>query len=196
MTVDEIITEILRREGGDKYTDHPADRGGPTKWGITLAAWAAYLGRTVTAADVQAIDEPQAREFYRRRYILAPGFDKVADPYLRELLIDAGVNHGPANPIRWLQAAAEVKVDGRLGPVSLAAVNSADPLELFLWILAARFKLYGRLTSRDPALQRAKRDGYRTQAENTEGWCNRAAEFIEDAAKMIEAEHNAAKGAP
>lgn len=196
MTEDEIISGILRREGGDKYTDHPADRGGPTKWGITLAAWAAYLGRAVTAAEVRAIEEAQARVFYRRRYILAPGFDKVADPHLRELLIDAGVNHGPGNPIRWIQAAAEVRVDGELGSVSIAAINGANPLELFLWILAARFKLYGRLTTRDPALQRAKRDGYRTQAENTEGWCNRAAGFIEAAATRIEAEHNAAKGPP
>ena len=34
MTVDQMIDDILRREGG--YVNHPADKGGPTKYGITL----------------------------------------------------------------------------------------------------------------------------------------------------------------
>ena len=33
MTKDEIIDEIIQREAG--YVNHPADRGGPTNWGIT-----------------------------------------------------------------------------------------------------------------------------------------------------------------
>ena len=35
MDVDELIDELIEREGG--YVNHPADRGGPTKFGITEA---------------------------------------------------------------------------------------------------------------------------------------------------------------
>ena len=33
--VDDLIDKIIILEGG--FTDHPADRGGPTRWGITEA---------------------------------------------------------------------------------------------------------------------------------------------------------------
>ena len=194
MREQEILTEILRREGWDQYTNHPADKGGPTKWGITLAAWSGYIGRPATAADVQAITETQAREFYRVAYIVKPRFDKVADHRLRELLIDAGVNHGPRHPCKWVQWAAEVEQDGELGPVSLAAINSAAPLELYLWVCAFRIRLYGRLVSMDSQLQRARAAGFRLQAEFAGGWNNRVASFVETAARDIEAAHNAAGG--
>jgi lysozyme family protein len=188
----EIITAILKREGWDTYTDRASDRGGPTKWGITLASWRTYRrDPSIQATDVQRITEAQAREYYRFVHIVEPRFDQVRDQTLRELLIDAGVNHGPRHPIKWVQWAAEVKQDGQLGPISLAAINAAAPLELFLWVCSYRIRLYGRLTSSDPELQRARAAGIRTQAENTAGWCNRVAEFLEGAARQIEAIHKA-----
>lgn len=193
MTEDQIITDILRREGWDRYTNIASDRGGPTKWGITLAAWCDYKhDPTLGAQHVQAITELEARAFYRFKHIVEPGFDKVQDPYLRELLIDAGVNHGPRHPSKWVQWAAEVPQDGKLGPISLAAINAAAPLELFLWVCSFRVRLYGRLTSGDPALKAARAVGYRLQAEFTAGWCNRIAEFLEAAAKRIEQQHKGA----
>ena len=53
--IDDLITEIMKAEGWDKYTNDPADRGGPTKWGITLKAWSEYHGLDLTAEDIQAI---------------------------------------------------------------------------------------------------------------------------------------------
>lgn len=190
MTEDEIITAVMRREGWDSYTDHPADKGGPTKWGITLAAWSDFTKTNATAADVQAITELQARLFYRKQYVVGPGFALINDPYLRELLIDAGVNHGTRHPAKWVQWAAEVPQDGVLGPVSLKAINAAAPMELFLWVCAFRMRLYGKLTSGDPVLAAAKLAGFRLQAEFTGGWSNRLAEFLESAGRRVEAEHN------
>src|SRR5690606_13690489 len=67
--IDTILDEIIRREGG--YVNHPADRGGPTNFGITaqtLGSWR-KLGRPATAAEVQALKEPEARAIYRQQYI-------------------------------------------------------------------------------------------------------------------------------
>lgn len=186
MTEDEQITEILRREGWDKYTDRPSDRGGPTKWGITLKRWSEYIRAPATPAMIQAITEKQAREFYRTEYIDGPGFGKIKDTMLRELVVDIGVNSGTETAAKWLQACAGVKVDGAIGPISIAAVNSQSPLALFARMSAARVRLYGRLTSNDPELKKVKAAGWNTlQAENTAGWCNRAAEFLEQLARRI-----------
>ena len=65
-TIEQILDDILRREGG--YVNHPADRGGPTNFGITaqtLGSWR-KLGRPATAAEVQALTEPEARAIYRQ----------------------------------------------------------------------------------------------------------------------------------
>ena len=41
VSVRHIIKEIIRREGG--YVNHPNDRGGPTKYGVTHKTLSRYL---------------------------------------------------------------------------------------------------------------------------------------------------------
>ena len=186
----DFTAEILRREGWPAYTNLPADRGGPSKGGITLEAWREYTERPdATAAELAEVTEDQARAFYEFRHITAPRFDEIEDVHLRELVIDAGVHHGTRHAAKWLQWAADVKQDGRIGPVTLTAVNGADPGELYLWVCSFRLRLFGRLVSSDPELRRAKAAGFNLQAEFRAGWNNRVAEFLEAYARRIEAEH-------
>lgn len=126
MIADDIITDVLRREGS-AYTNDPADHGGPTKYGITLRelrAWRSDL--TVSADDVEALTEQEARDIYRRRYISDPGFESIRDEWLRAFLVDAGVLQGPRNAIKFLQRALGVSSDGVIGPVTLAALEQAQ----------------------------------------------------------------------
>lgn len=182
----DLIGAILQREGWPTYTNLPADRGGPTKGGITLEAWREWTRDDVaTAADVAAITEDQARAFYRHRHIDAPRFGEIRDEALRELVVDAGVHHGPRRAAKWLQRAAGVTQDGRVGPVTLAAVNAADSRALYLRVLSFRVRLFGRLVSRDPELARARRAGFELQAIFAGGWNNRAAEFLETLASSM-----------
>lgn len=175
-----IIDETLRREGWPKYTNLPADRGGPTKGGITLETWRFFTGnKFATAADLEHINEAQARTVYRRLYITDPKFDKIDSNELRELVIDAGVNHGTRRASKWLQAVLRLSQDGILGPITLAAVACADPRALFLLIIAKRARLYGRLVSSDKQLRMARDEGYELQAQFAAGWNNRISEFLE-----------------
>ena len=52
MTNDDIITTVLKYEGG--FVNDLADRGGATNWGITQATLTAWRKRPATVADVKA----------------------------------------------------------------------------------------------------------------------------------------------
>ena len=149
-TIDTILDEIIRREGG--YVHHPADRGGPTNFGITaqtLGGWR-KLGRPATAAEVQALTEMEARDIYRQQYITGPGFEAITHPALLHLLVDAGVHSGPKRAVQWLQAVLGVTADGVIGPKTRAALAAADQGVLYGKVLGQRLRHLGRLITNDP----------------------------------------------
>lgn len=169
MTEAEIIADVINREGG--YVDHPSDRGGATKFGITastLGAWRT-LGRPATRAEVQALELPEAQAIYRQQYILGPGFDAILDPVLRATVVDDGILSGPATAIQTLQRALGVAVDGVLGPRTRAAISATDPVVLHVRVVKARLIRYAQIVKRD-----------RSQGDFIEGWVRRALEFLDD----------------
>jgi len=101
MDVDEQIDELIEREGG--YVYHPADRGGPTKFGITEAV-ARANGYAGAMAD---LPRHEAAAIYRRLYWLRPRFDQVAERTAKVAseLFDTGANMGPAVAATFLQRA-------------------------------------------------------------------------------------------
>lgn len=142
------LSHVLRHEGG--YVDHPDDPGGITNLGVTKAAWEAYTGKPVTAADMHQLTPAKVEPFYRRLYWdrmrcddLPAGLDYAA--------FDFAVNSGVKRAARALQRVAGVTMDGTVGPSTLAAVNRhrslIDPLcdvrFLFLRGLPT-FKVFGR----------------------------------------------------
>ena len=167
MNVSDIITEILGREGS-KYTNDPADKGGPTKFGITQKTLSDYRGQPVTPEEVARLTEPEARSIYFQLFVRGPGFQKIIDEQLMALAVDCAVNHGRSRCVKWLQAIAGVTQDGVLGPMTADAINRMDARTVYRRLLAQRVRSYGRLVTDDP-----------TQARFAAGWANRAAEFIE-----------------
>lgn len=131
MNFEAIIDRILLAEGG--YVDNSDDSGGPTNFGITQAVARAngYDG------DMRDLPEHLAREIYRKRYIVRPGFDKVAaiDPDIALELVDTGVNMGPQRAGEFFQRAlngfnqqgsryADLFVDGQVGEVTRTALKA------------------------------------------------------------------------
>jgi lysozyme family protein len=169
--IDRVLDEVIRREGG--YVNHPADKGGPTKYGITLGTLAKWRGRAVTADDVYRLSEAEARQIYRQRYVVDPGYAGIRDPQLTALLVDCCVLYGEDDASPWLQQAANadgaaLKVDGKVGPKTIAAVNVLDPDKLIRRICASRLRKMGRVITDRPS-----------QAAFAAGWSNRLAEFVE-----------------
>lgn len=178
MTDEQIISAILKREGG--FVDNPADKGGPTNHGITMPTLAEWRGKNVTEADIRTLTEREARDIYKARYVVGPRFHLLADHSVRAVVVDCGVHHGPANAIRMLQRALGVKADGVLGIVTLTAANTTPGHRLALRVLADRVKFFGRLISKD--LTDDDQDGIPDNTEFAAGWLNRVAEMIEEMA--------------
>ena len=129
--IDTMLDDLLDREGG--YSNHPADRGGPTRWGITQAVARAngYTG------DMRSFPAEKAREIYRARYWISPGFSAVEkhSSTIATELFDTGVNMGTAIAASFLQRALnalnrnnsdypDIKTDGQIGPATLSALRA------------------------------------------------------------------------
>lgn len=167
MSAQDIIDEIVRREGG--YVDNPNDRGGPTNYGITQDTLSSWRGHPVTAEDVQALSEDEARNIYSARYYTGPNYDHLAEP-LRSFMVDSAVQHGPGRASRWLQLALGVTTDGVIGPQTLAAYDRADdPGRILLRVVKRRLKFYGDIIA-----------GNETQRVFAAGWFRRVADAIPD----------------
>ena len=151
MTDDVIIERILAREGG--YVDHPADRGGPTKFGITRDTLEHWRGFAVSAEDVAKLTKDEAKQILRFRYIVQPGFDHLDDDRLRAIVVDTAVHSGPRQAVVLLQRALDVDEDGILGPVTLNAANqleSTDAESLMVRVLTARMRFLVNLVLKSP----------------------------------------------
>jgi len=131
MDVNALIDALIDREGG--YVNHTNDRGGPTNYGITEAVARAHG----YAGPMRKLPRDEAAAIYRRLYWLRPRFDQVAkrSAAVAAELFDTGVNMGPAVAVTFLQRAlsalnrdrkdyAHLVPDGRVGPATLAALDS------------------------------------------------------------------------
>jgi lysozyme family protein len=100
VSVRHIIKEIIRREGG--YVNHPNDRGGPTKYGVTHKTLSRYLKREASIEDVKHMTEETAYEIYERDYYEGPRINTLPAP-LRSIVTDASVLYGPRRAIKFVQ---------------------------------------------------------------------------------------------
>lgn len=115
------IPLILKHEGG--YVDHPKDPGGATNMGITHLTLAAWRGRAVTKQDVRNLTRQEAEDIYRARFWQPISADRMP-PGVDLVTFDAAVNSGPSRGATWTQRAVGATQDGRIGPLTLAAIAS------------------------------------------------------------------------
>ena len=164
--VDRLIDGLIEREGG--YCDHPADKGGPTCFGITEAVARAHG----YAGAMRLLPRDEAAAIYKRLYWLRPGFDQVArrSAATAAELFDTGVNMGPAVATTFLQRSLtalnrngkdypDLTPDGRIGAQTLAALDAFLKLRgetsvetvLLRALEALQGERYLRLAERRPA---------------------------------------------
>lgn len=163
---------ILKWEGG--FVNHPADPGGATNLGVTLAT-ARRLGIDVDGdkdtdiADIRSLKPSHAAKVYRYSY-----WDTVRGDDLPAgvdyATFDFSVNSGVSRATKFLQKVVGVTADGVIGPITLDAVFAMSPNAVITTICDARLKW---LT------------GLKTWKVFGKGWGNRVKDVKKNALAMI-----------
>lgn len=160
-------------EGGATYTNRPTDRGGPTKFGITLATLVYWNFRhslpKPTAVDVEQLREDLARQIYKELYWDPLLLDQVDSQPVATAIFDIGVNDGPGRSVCFAQRALgfnPAAVDGKVGPGTIAALNRIGTGVLPDFIRAVQDH-YIQIVINDP-----------TEITNLHGWLNRSLKLI------------------
>lgn len=120
-----LIPHILKWEGG--WADDPVDKGGPTMKGITLSTYTAYCrakGKgTPTKAQLKAISQEEWEDVFKSMFWDKWQADKINSQSIANLVVDWIWGSGQWG-IKYPQSVLGVKVDGQVGPKTLAAINN------------------------------------------------------------------------
>lgn len=171
-TIKKIIDKIISVEGG--YVNHKADRGGPTKFGITLKTYSSWAEKQCSIEELKLINEATAHQIYYKRYYNKPGINKLPEELWFQML-DCSINHGPSRAIKLLQKTINstfngvLSVDGRLGNYTLGACAHEQYVlgdDLNNNLVDRRIKFYCKIVRRD-----------KTQSVFLRGWLKRADSF-------------------
>lgn len=173
--------ELLRTEGG--FVDDPADRGGTTKYGISLrflkaegafdedrdgvADFDLDFDGDIDGADIRKLTVGDAQFLYLKCFWRALGCEALPKP-IGEMLFDQGVNGGNHAAKVMLQRAVNVclasdgqaliGVDGAIGPETERAIETIDrEIGLPLLVLAYRDQVrqrYRAIVRRNPSQEK------------------------------------------
>jgi len=155
MSFDRAFAFTVKEEGG--YVNHPKDKGGETKFGISKRAY--------PHIDIKGLSIEQAKKIYYQDYWLASSADRLPER-LALLHFDSAVNHGVGQAKLFLQAILCVKRDGRIGPITLGVLYKqlelGDESNLIEKYLRVRREYYYTIVSLRP-----------DQKVFLKGWLNR-----------------------
>lgn len=161
------LKAVLQDEGGND--DDPSDHGGRTSRGITQREYTAWLAENniVTPPDVWQAPQAYIDSIYHSEY-WEPNGDlfPIGVDYL---YFDMAVNAGPYRASCLLQRALGVTEDGRIGPVTRAAIVAANPKALIDSYTKAKRAFYLGLA----------------QPKFTRGWLNRCDHVQKIATAML-----------
>ncbi len=182
MTVDEIIADVIRREGG--FVDDPFDRGGPTNHGVSLR-YARHIGLDLDGDgdtdidDIRDIGPDLARALFKEDFYYDPRIQTLPEE-LHPQMVDFAVNSGAPQAVMTLQEAVNeirfgvlvegdgyIQPDGIIGRKTRAAVLTAidefGPM-VVNHLVSARKAFLRALAVRRPSQQRFL-DGWLARAE-------------------------------
>jgi lysozyme family protein len=152
---EKAFIELIGIEGG--YVNDPTDRGGETKYGISKRSYPHLNIKNLTLQD--------AKEIYYRDFWKANGLDNIIKYELALELFGTGVDMGVGIAPRFLQEALnlmnrnqrdfpDLKVDGKIGPISIEAYKKVDDRILLKVLNGLQFRRYAEICERNPSQEK------------------------------------------
>lgn len=147
------LPPVLKYEGG--YVHDPADPGGETYMGISRRYHPNWLGWSIIDAGLkaghpfsEAALSGMVTNFYRTQFWDRLQGDRIPDQGLADEILDQAVNLGVSRAVDHLQRALnalnnqqqkwpDMDRDGRLGPLTLRAIESARTYGLMPHLITA-----------------------------------------------------------
>ena len=186
--VDILLPFILKWEDG--FVNDPADSGGATNKGVTIATWKRCGYDKDGDCDIDVADLKLISNNDVRNRVLKPAYwnrwkaDNIHSQRIANILVDwvwGSGKHGIVIPQRLLG----VNPDGIVGDKTLSAVNFADPDQLFDAIYNARVKFLKDITASSIAAYEKKIGRKATEQELMKhtkkrflkGWLRRLADI-------------------
>jgi len=165
----QAFNHVLNVEG-THYTNHPMDKGGPTKFGITLSRLRLWRNnKRLGPASVKTLSRDEAAEIYKSMYWDRWRLDEVKSERIALVMFDQCVNWGPGKRTsKRVQKSLnkmgikKLVVDGDIGPKTLRALNSVNDKAFVLSYMFDAQDYYCDLVYRK-----------RTQIVFLKGWINR-----------------------
>lgn len=130
-----VMPYIFSEEGG--YVNNPADPGGATNMGITIATLSAWEGHRVSPEDVKNLTQATATKIYQAQFWNKIDGDNLPSG-IDYAVFDFSVNSGPGRAAKMLQGILGVPQDGVIGAKTVAAANQRSADEIINALCDAR----------------------------------------------------------
>ena len=149
---------VADAEGG--YQQYSQDSGNynslgqlvGTNWGISAPVYETYLGYPPSSDDMRSMTKSTAKAIYKSRFWDSILGDQIRNQSVANILFDGHVNHG-RHGIRIAQRVLGVDDDAVVGPITLKALNNANPTQFVRDYAQARKDFYRYLASSNPSQQ-------------------------------------------
>lgn len=163
-----LIPTVLKWEGG--WANDPADAGGPTMKGITLATYTAYCSKKglklPTTQQLKNISQEEWEEIFKTMYWDRWKADNIKSQSVANLLVDWLWTSGLYG-IKFPQRLLGLQDDGIVGPKTLAAINNyPNQEELFKKLWDRRKQHFTSIANSRPSNKKFLK-----------GWLNRLNDF-------------------
>ena len=177
------VAKTLANEGGDKYTETLGDRGGATKYGISIKFMVGVYEspdelkkakgtvierlfiRYPTKDTIRYLTECEAKFIYKMYFWDRNRYGEINEQDIADKFFDLSVLFGSPVVNKIIQYICDLKQDGIIGPKTILAINSGVS-----WFSHRMFKCF-LLEMMCEALKICNKN--KSQDGSLKGWQNR-----------------------